>query len=125
MALLIDRLHGRLDGAIDPALLVKQIVSADAKIPGATAPRIHPEAARTLRNWAAPDLAWLQSKYGIQFPEPGYRHIDYDDVDLSVIHFTDLAQICRYNMDRKDALYERALARAKLPRLAQHLLTHW
>jgi hypothetical protein len=125
LALLIDRLHGRLDQSIDPAMLVKQIILADARLQGATTPSLRPEAASTLRNWAAPDLAWLHNEYGIQFVEPGYRNVDFDDIDLSIIHFTDLAQLCPYDADRKHALYEKALARAKLPKIAQRLLTIW
>lgn len=125
IALLIDRLHGRLDSDVDPDVLVRQIVLADAIVPNATPPVLLPNAARTLRNWAAPDLAWLHDKYGVQFPEPGYAHVDCDDVDLSLIHFTDMAQICSYNADRKNAIYEKARARAKLPRIAQRLLTIW
>jgi hypothetical protein len=125
LALLIDRLHGRLDDNIDPAALVQQIIRADKRLPGATTAVLHANAARTLRNWAAPDLVWLRKNYGIRFPEPGYKNVDADDVDLSIIHFTDAAQLYAYDTDRKDALYEKALTRARLPRIARQLLTIW
>ncbi|SFR36602.1 hypothetical protein SAMN04488005_0995 [Yoonia tamlensis] len=125
IALLVDRQHGRLDDTIDPDVLVRQIIHLDARLAGATPVVLHPHAARSLRNWAAPDLAWLHQQYGIVFPEHGYLDVDGDDVDLSVIHFTDAAQICAYDRDRKDALYEKARARARMPRLAQRLLTIW
>jgi hypothetical protein len=125
IALLIDRRHGRLDNSVDPDVLVKQIVNADARLAAATPAVLHPTAARTLRNWAAPDLVWLRDKYGIHFPDPGYKRVDADDVDLSIIHFTHAGQICAFDTDRKEALYEKALARARMPRLARKLLTLW
>ena len=125
MALMIDRMHGRLDETIDPISLIQQIIKADQKIPTPTKPKLRDEAAHTLTNWAAPDLAWLNESYGIRFPEIDYRMIDADDVDLSLIHFTDIAQICEVNQDRKDALYQKAKVRAKLPRPMQRLLSRW
>ncbi len=125
IALLIDRQHGRLDTDVDSAVMVAQIVREDARLPGATPARLRANAARTIRNWAAPDLAWLRQEYGIRFPEQGYKDVDGDDVDLSVIHFTDGGQICAFDADRKDALYEKALARARMPRLARQLLSLW
>ncbi|WP_106744655.1 hypothetical protein [Yoonia maritima] len=125
MALLIDRMHGRLDETVDPTSLIHQIIKADQKLQNPTQPKLREEAAQTLNNWAAPDLAWLNENYGIRFPELDYRLIDADDVDLSLIHFTDIAQICDLNQDRKDALYHKAKVRAKLPRPVQRLLSRW
>ena len=125
MALLIDRMHGRLDDTIDPASMIRQIVRVDRKIPEPTVPVLRPAAERTLNNWAAPDLAWLRGRHDVRFPQLDYKDIDCDDVDLSLIHFIDIAQICEVNEDRKEALYQKALARAKLPKIAQHLLANW
>ncbi|KJZ19887.1 hypothetical protein [Loktanella sp. S4079] len=119
MALLIDRMHGRLDERLDPASLVKQIIRLDAMLPDPTQPTLHASVLQTLNNWAAPDLAWLREKQGIKFQEVKYRQIDADDVDMGLIHFIDMAQIAPVNADRKHALYKRARRLARLPRRVQ------
>lgn len=122
MALLHDISTGRLDipGPFD--VMFKQLKKADRRIPKPTRPQLYPAMSEALLNWFTPDLIWLRDEHDVVFPgAPDMKLAP----DVAPVEFQTIEDICEVDQDRKAAIRDRAMRRARLPSPLRRWLAKW
>lgn len=122
MAILFDITTGQQELRVKRKRVLQEILRGDAQIENPTRPRLKPQVAQSMINWSAPDLFWLHDTQGLTFPDIDYDAINPEDVHYEFLQMTNIHEICEVNMGRKQALLDRALRRARLPRQVRRWL---
>lgn len=122
MAILHDVATERRVWHADRHALSVEILKADRRLESPTRPKLNPAVIEMLNNWRAPDLFWLRDQHGITFSKIDYDALNENDVDVSVLRFDGIEDICNVNPDRKAELFRRAARRARVPETIRRLI---
>jgi hypothetical protein len=125
MSFLHDCAVGKVKWNGSARVLVEQVAKVDRKLQNPTKPKLRPEVAETLINWRGDDLFWLRDEHGVVFPT-----IDYDAINPKSIHgwvfdAGGIENVYTFDPDRKLALAQQALKRAKLPKTIRRWLAKY